>query len=209
MGIKERKEREREKQRDLILQAAEEIFAEEGMEKLSIRKIADKIEYSPAIIYHYFRDKEDIVNHLLKQGFGKIMSSLAAVQVPADQPEVRLRELTRKYIEAALAMPDSFMAVQTNRSPAFLEFTAMMFQGASEQKPALAILAQCLKDLLKDRNADEGLIEMTAQVIAASTIGFVIKLINEREIGEEQRNRLIEHFLTCMIAGVIRGVIPQ
>ena len=60
MGIAERKEREREEVKDLILNAAREIFLSEGYENTSIRKIATKIEYSPGIIYHHFKDKNDL-----------------------------------------------------------------------------------------------------------------------------------------------------
>lgn len=209
MGIKERKERDREKQRDLILQAAGEIFAKEGLEKLSIRKIADKIEYSPAIVYHYFKDKEDIVSHIMKKGYLKLISSLSSVDAPPDQPEQRLRESMRKYIEAALQMPDEFLAVQFNKAPAILEYTAFLFQGASAQKPALAILTQNLKDIFKDRDIDQDTIELTAQIIATATLGLAVKLIFERELSEEQRNKLIEHHVTCMVDGVIIGGIGR
>lgn len=205
MGVKERKEREREKQRELILQAAAEIFAKEGIDKLSIRKIADKIEYSPAIVYHYFKDKEDILNHLLKKGYQKVVSSLSSVETPPDQPEQRLRESMRKYIEAALQMPDEYLAVQLNKSPFILEYTAFLYKGASAEKPALAMLTQCLKDIFRSQNVDDAEIELTAQIIAAATLGLAVKLIFERELDEEQKNKLIEHHINCMIHGAIKG----
>lgn len=207
MGTKERKEREREKQRDLILQAAGEIFAQEGLDKLSIRKIADKIEYSPAIIYHYFEDKEDIVNHLMTKGYRKIMSSLSSVQAEGHEPETRLRKLIRSYIKAALEMPDEFMAVQLNKSPGILNHTSSLFKGAAVEKPALAILFRCLKDINPDRNANDDNVELTAQVIAVSTLGLIMKLILEKDIGNEQRNRLIDHFIDWAIAGSVTGGI--
>ncbi len=203
MGIKERKERERDERRELILNAASEIVASEGTDNLSVRKIASKIEYSPSIIYHYFQDKDDIQNHLMARGYQKIISALASVQVPPDQPAQRLRVMTRQYIEAALQMPDEFKAVQLSSSTAVLAFTASMFQGASEKKPALRILHQSLKELLKEENMDESTIELTAQIIAASTLGLIIKLILENGIGEEQREKLIEHYIRCIIDGML------
>jgi AcrR family transcriptional regulator len=203
VGTKERKEREREKQRELILEAAGEIFMQEGLEKLSIRKIADKIEYSPAIIYHYFQDKEDIVNHLMASGYRKIMSSLSTVQASADPPEIKLKELMRNYINAALEMPDEYMAVQLNKSPAIQEYTATLFKGASVEKPALTILCQCLKDIYPNSDAEDDTIELTAQVIAASSLGLIVKLILEKDIGEEQRKKLIDHFINWMMRGTV------
>jgi AcrR family transcriptional regulator len=123
MTIEERKEREKEEMRGLILDTASEIIAAEGFDKLSIRKIASRIEYSPAIIYHYFQDKDEIVNHVMKKGYQKIINALSSIQVSADQPEKRLKELTRSYIAVAMQMPDEFQAVQLNKSPAILEYT--------------------------------------------------------------------------------------
>ena len=57
MGVTERRERERQAVRQEILDAARALFIEEGYEKTSMRKIAEKIEYSPTTIYLYFKDK--------------------------------------------------------------------------------------------------------------------------------------------------------
>lgn len=202
MGIKERKEREREKQRDLILQAAEEIFAEEGLDKISIRKIANKIEYSPAIVYHYFQDKEDIINHLIASGNRKIITSLSTVQNDSEQPEKRLRVLMYKYIETALEMPDEYMAVQLSKSHAILDHTSILYKGASAKNQALAILTECLKKIYqKNDNMENDTIELIAQTIVVSSIGLIIKLIIEKEIGEEQRKDLIDFYINWMING--------
>jgi AcrR family transcriptional regulator len=207
MGIKERKEREREQQKELILNAASEIVAEQGIEKLSIRRLADKIEYSPAIIYHYFKDKDDIVSHLMKTGYQKIIYALSSVKVLSDKPEDKLKELTRNYIYTALKMPEEFKNIQLDNSPAILEFTSSMFKGVSKKKPALAILAECLKDIYKEKNLDDSMIELTSQVIAASTLGLTIKLIIEN-VDEMQRNILIEHFIKCTVDGLVLGKFP-
>ncbi len=69
MGVKERQEREREATARAILDAARELFVAEGYGNVSIRKIAEKIEYSPAAIYSYFPSKDDIFFALAEEGF--------------------------------------------------------------------------------------------------------------------------------------------
>ena len=69
MGIKERQERDREAVRRAILDAARELFVAEGFQNVSIRKIAERIEYSPAAIYGYFPSKDDIFFELAEEGF--------------------------------------------------------------------------------------------------------------------------------------------
>lgn len=205
MTIQDRKERERDEKRELILSAANQIVAEEGIDNLSVRKIARKIEYSPAIIYHYFKDKDDIVNHLMKGGYQRIVDALTAIQGDSYGPEDKIRVLNRKVIELALEIPDEYMTIMTNTSPRVLAHTASLFKGASSKKQALSILFQCLKDIYKDKNMDDDTIELTAQVIWAATFGLIIRLIMERDIEEEQKQKLIDHHIKCTVDGIVLG----
>ena len=60
MGVKERKARQKKFLRQEILDAASELFVKEGYEDVSMRRIAEKIEYSPTAIYVHFRDKQQL-----------------------------------------------------------------------------------------------------------------------------------------------------
>ena len=64
MGVRERRDREREEIRTRILDAARELFATEGYEAVTMRRIADRIEYSATAIYFHFRDKEALLQEL-------------------------------------------------------------------------------------------------------------------------------------------------
>lgn len=203
MGIKERKERERDQRCELILNAAREIITTEGLDSLSIRKIANRIEYSPSVIYHYFQDKDDIINHLMKKSYQRILGALASAQASADEPAQKLREMTRNYINLALQMPDEYSTVMLGSSPGLLEHTSVLFKGASSKRPALGILCHCLKEIYK--NIDDHLIELTAQVIWAATYGLIIRLIIEKDISEEQRINLIEHHINLIVEGMVLG----
>ena len=74
MGVKERQEREREAVGRAILDAARDLFVAEGYHNVSIRKIAERIEYSPAAIYSYFPSKDDIFYALAEEGFRMLMT---------------------------------------------------------------------------------------------------------------------------------------
>jgi len=63
MGVAERRAREKRKLKQQILDAARQLFVRDGYESASMRKIANKIEYSPATIYTYFKDKDEIAPH--------------------------------------------------------------------------------------------------------------------------------------------------
>src|SRR5687767_15944672 len=108
MGIKERQVRDRETVRRAILDAARELFVAEGYRNVSMRKIAERIEYSPAAIYGYFPSKDDIFFALAEEGFRLLVDSVqAAVQHLAD-PLVRLRRGLWAFYEFSKAHPEYF-----------------------------------------------------------------------------------------------------
>jgi AcrR family transcriptional regulator len=98
MGVKERKERDKAEMREMILDSAHKLFIDRGFEEVSIRNIAEAIEYSPATIYLYFKDKNDIFFALHTEAFKKFnayMADLANVAEPFD----RLIAMGEKYIQ--------------------------------------------------------------------------------------------------------------
>ncbi|MDP4094277.1 MAG: TetR/AcrR family transcriptional regulator [Bacillota bacterium] len=203
MTVKERKEREKEEKRSLILQTANEIVGEEGFEKLSIRKIAERIEYSPAIIYHYFQDKEDLINFIIQTKYQKIIGSFSSILTSTENPVEKIRGMARKYIEAALQMPEEYKAIMINSSPKILAYTSVLFKDASLQRPAIGMMCKCLKEILCD--ADDDLIELTAQVLWSSTFGLIVRLIIENNLDDQQKNKLIEHHLNITIDSMLLG----
>jgi AcrR family transcriptional regulator len=107
VGIKERKERDAERMRGGILKAAMDIFAKEGYEGVSMRRIADRIEYSPGTIYRYFENKDDIMLQLCYQGFEKLL----ALQYELDKipdPVERIKTGGRHYVTFALENPELY-----------------------------------------------------------------------------------------------------
>ena len=94
MGVKERQSRQKEAVGRAILDAARELFVAQGYQNVSIRKIAEKIEYSPAAIYSYFPSKDDIFFALAEEGFRLLFSrSRAAIsqRIESDRRDSRRR----------------------------------------------------------------------------------------------------------------------
>lgn len=116
MGIAERKEREKEELRERILAAAKTLFLEKGVEKTSIRNIADLIEYSPGSIYHYFKDKNEIFHALHSEGFQLLMSRMEPLSQVAN-PMERLKKMGSIYIAFALENPDMYDLMFIKEAP--------------------------------------------------------------------------------------------
>ena len=107
MGIKQRKNREREEMKDLILDAAKRISIEEGFSRVSIRKIAEEIEYSPGTIYLYFKNRDEILFELHNLAFQKFYKEQLKINHIAE-PLEKLREHGRVYIRFGLDNPDLY-----------------------------------------------------------------------------------------------------
>jgi AcrR family transcriptional regulator len=107
MGSAERRARERENLRRAILDAARELFATQDYKNVSMRKIADRIEYSPTAIYLHFKDKDEILAHLIEEGFVKLCEMVyqAGGGDGTADPVERLRRGGRAYLAFAFENP--------------------------------------------------------------------------------------------------------
>jgi AcrR family transcriptional regulator len=106
MGVKERRQRERTEVRERILDAALEFFATEGVEGVTMRALADAIEYSPPVIYAHFRDKEAIIQELCYRQLREL-AKLFATFGDLD-PVERLRRIGYIYADFAVEHPSHF-----------------------------------------------------------------------------------------------------
>ena len=97
MGIEERHERERLEMRRKILDAARALFVADGFGNVSVRKIADRIDYSPSAIYGYFASKDEIFLQLAEEGFRELGEFMRPRET--DDPVADLRASCLRYYE--------------------------------------------------------------------------------------------------------------
>ena len=112
MGSVERRERERQETRGAILGAARSILGERGYDGLTMRAVADRIEYTPAALYKHFTDREQLVRELCADdffGFNKIVRERSgSTKLDAKDPHGVLRALGHAYAEFALRYPEQY-----------------------------------------------------------------------------------------------------
>lgn len=102
MGIAERKIRQKEEVRSSILKAAWQVVEEEGWQALSVRKIADAIEYSVPVIYDHFENKEAILLEFTRMGFRQLNEDLLKVKKRQEDPEQQIRAMAYAYWDFAV-----------------------------------------------------------------------------------------------------------
>lgn len=116
MGITERKEREREEMKKAILDVAFEMFLTEGYAGTSLREIAKKIEYSPATIYLYYKDKDALFFDIQVRCFKNLIKSYSKV-IEIKNPLERLREMGHAYMKHGMKNPQSFNLMFLHDAP--------------------------------------------------------------------------------------------
>lgn len=186
MGVAERRAREKEELRGQILQAAASLFVEEGFENVSMRKIADRIEYSPATIYLYFKDKAELCQSICVELFDLLCRDLEALQKQKLPPEEMLRQCFRTYIDFGLAHPQHYVFTLGLPDPADLS-VAMMEPGMRAFDNLRQGLARCMEAGVIERQD----IEKTAQTTWMMLHGITSLLITKRSFPFLDRETLI------------------
>lgn len=106
------RERRHQRTQHAIIEAARQIIRESGVDSLSIRAIAERIDYSPAGLYEYFGSKEEIIAAVCTQNFERFAKRLAQVDQQLTPTEYML-ELGLAYIDFAVHNADSFLLMFT------------------------------------------------------------------------------------------------
>jgi AcrR family transcriptional regulator len=108
MGIKERREREKQVTRESILTAAHRIAKLEGWPALTIRKVADEIEYSTPMIYEHFANKEEILLELMRAGYQQLIASMQQARLSTEDRRERLFNIVDAYWTFAQNNPELY-----------------------------------------------------------------------------------------------------
>lgn len=203
MGIEERRDRERQAVTDSILDAARELFLAEGYQSVSIRKIAERIEYSPAAIYSYYPSKDDIFLALAKEGFHRLDAKVQAA-AGSGNPLEDVRACWWAFYEFSKEQPEYFLLMFVDRSVPRI----------TEQWDGFEFLQQMLTKAVAGIQAaiDAGAFPATLSANAAmhmlwaGLVGPAVVGIRHRLASGEDYDALARDVLNATIAGLQAGV---
>lgn len=202
MGIPERKARQKSSLRADILAAARQMFAEEGYERVSMRRLAERIEYSPTTIYLYFTDKDELFRAICDETFSTLARRIGKLrQQHADDPLAGLRAGLREYITFGLKHPEHYTVTFMRRpgpdgklafagSPGEVAFTHL------REAVAACVAAGLFRPIHP---------EVAAQIIWMSNHGLVSLLVTMKGFPFAPRAALIEAQLETLIRGLRTG----
>ena len=143
---KDRREQEKLATREKILDAAREMFNENGVEATTMRAIADRIGYTATAIYYHFKDKDALLLELCHCDFGqlaRILSQAGALPDPID----RIRAIGMAYVDFGLTNPSQYKFMFLTESRSVTPEEVHLHKGNPEED-AYAFLVSTVKEAL-------------------------------------------------------------
>jgi AcrR family transcriptional regulator len=178
----DRREREKAEFREEVLAAARRIVLREGFDALTMRKIAEAIEYAPGTIYLYFDSRDAIAFELCRAGFEEFLAALAPATSLTD-PIERLRDLGRRYVRFGLENPETYRLIFMD-DPKFAEvaFHERAEAADSPGMQALALLISIFSELQQSGRLASGADPAAlAEMMWVAVHGIVSLKINHAE----------------------------
>lgn len=206
MGISERRARQKQLLRQEILDAARELLVRDGYNALSMRKVADRIDYSPTAIYLHFKDKQELVFSLCEETFARLVKELETLEREYPDPIVRLRKGMERYISFGLRNPNHYI-------PTFVLPPPPEAKGAhaddihtpdSPGMRALATLRDTIAAGVKAKKLRKVDPEVAARAAWASIHGITSLLITYPEFPWGDRDQVIKNVIDALIDGLRR-----
>lgn len=113
MSLKQRREREKQAMRQGILEASRHLARQKGWSAVTIRKIAEQIEYSPPMVYEYFASKEDMLLELLREGFRLLAATMRRAFDATEDDEERLLRIGEAYCQFVSTYPELYQVMHS------------------------------------------------------------------------------------------------
>ena len=197
MSIQKLRDAQREAVREAILEAAREILIREGPESFSMRKLAEKIGYSPGTIYLYFETKEDLLNRLIDEGFDKLLESLEEVHDGSDAVQ-SLRNKLRAYVDFGLSYPTHYHFAFVMRP------TGRAVTTAVRPHVSFDVLRNAVRRCIDQELFRSSDVETTSQVLWVTIHGVTSLLIALPMFPWVDREPLIDRVIDTAIDGLRR-----
>jgi len=204
VGIVERKERHKAELRERILDAARAIVLEHGFDGLSMRKIADAIEYSPATIYLHFAGRDELAMQLCRDGFNELIAFMAPVLKHKD-PYERIFAMGRLYVEFGLTHPETYRMLFME-DPKFSSELVGSHKAHDKSDPgwqAFGLLRDTVAQLMESGKMAKRNPDAVAEAIWASLHGIVsLRLVCQESMFQTDVRELTDLMEHIMVHGL-------
>ena len=204
MGIAERKERQKKEVRDSILQSAWKLVHEEGWQNLSIRRIADAIEYSVPVVYDHFENKEAILTVFNRRGFQLLGDEIRSAKGMKSEPRQQLEAIAFAYWDFAFKHKEYYQLMFGLGMPSCEELA-----NVPELIAFIEVIGSTIGQIVKEGNNKDADVQLKVRSFWSMIHGLVsinlLSPLSEHEgVSKEQMNKLI---LNDFATGFIKGLV--
>ncbi len=201
MGIKERRQRQRQELRGGILAAAREIASTEGWQSVTIRKIAGLIEYSPPVIYEYFDSKDEILYELMRLGYAQQLEAVESAGRAASGPEEALLGMGRAWLDFAFRSPDLYQVMYGLGGVPF-----STVETRREGEKIGDAVGKVVAEILRKNGRDTDDVGGKVALLWATLHGLVsLAMVGRLPGGQQEARRLVEQLASDFLAAQRSG----
>ena len=203
MGVRDRRAREKHQLRQQILDAARDILVKEGVGALSMRKVADRIEYSPTAIYLHFEDKQDLLFQLCEETFARLVRELETLPTEYKDPLVRLRRGLERYVQFGLRHPQHYLT--SFIVPNDMHDDAMVTRHQAPESNgmrALGILREAVADCVRHKRIKAVDVDVATRALWAGVHGITSLLIVFDAFPWGDREAVVSQLIQTMVDGL-------
>ena len=194
MSIKERRDTEKVEMKVKIRNAAIQIIEQEGYEKLSIRKIATKIEYSPTTIYLYYKDKAGIITDMSDELYSNVLNDTALSR------DKKIHEIMRAFIMGLCGEPEMVKAIMYSGINVIF---ANDSDNSTPNNPGISMLDNIFAVGIA-QNVFKPNIANTSWMIISALLGFTISSIENQLHLTDNFNQLVDDFVQILLGGILQ-----
>jgi len=204
MGIAERKERQKKEVRGSIITAAWQLVNEEGWQNLSIRKIADAIEYSVPVVYDHFENKEAILSEFNRQGFQLLGDKLKEAKDKHRKPTLQLEAIAFSYWDFAFENKEYYQLMYGLGMPTCESLTKV-----PELSAFISVIHSTIEEVIKEgkNNNDNTWLKVHSfwsMIHGLVSINLMSPPVTHLGMTQDEFNKTI---LKDFIKGFIKGLI--
>ena len=177
------------------------MFAQEGYQNVSMRKIAEKIEYSPTTIYLYFKDKNELLKYICEETFAQLAEKLQQVTEPEPDEIEGLKKGLRAYVDFGLEHPFHYEVVVN--MPIFNQphDDEYRYEGSMGQR-AFEHLRSGVAECVAAGKLKKGDVDTMSQILWAGVHGVVSLLNNHLDFPFVEKDKLVDAMIGTMIEGL-------
>jgi len=200
MGAKEKRTKYKEEFRREILDAAREFLIEEGYEKFSMRKLAERIEYSPTTIYFYFKDKDDLLLAICEEIACHFFANLTDFRAAHTDSLDSLNQALLYLIGFGFDHPEEYKVFFIMGPKVYRTFDEFI-EKESIARNAYFVLREIVNSCMETGRFQEMDIDILTQVFILATQGLAALVVYKKSFPRIDRNVLAH----TLVEGLIRG----